>query len=311
MKLQKPLMIIVSLASMAILAKGYVDAGFMSNSFMNDSEIKVVKRLDESHIRYVASYDQNRREKLDFPVNSANMNAINKVWTINAYTYNFGEPEQMNRKLPLELVGNGRVMVAGDEELVYDMVRFDNGAIRLIKEVDGGHEIIDAILENKSVSAASIAVEKEEREVKGVPGLSIEEDMDLTLVKVENASKKDAVESADLSITSEGKIVYFSVNGANVEAEEIKVGGLFNGDFGGENVSGRISNDGSKDKYTVRFFTGALQGVVLHLENTQTAQVEQVEVVEQVEQKVEDRKEISQEEMEMNAMEKGFDFSNN
>lgn len=311
MKLQKPLLMIAALASMALLAKGYVDAGFMSNSFMNDSEIKMVKRLDESHVRYVASYDQNRREKLDFPVNSANMNAINKMWKITAYTYNFGQPEEMNRNLVFELVGNGRVMIAGDEELIYDVVRFENGSIRLIKEVDGGHEIIDAMLEQKSVSAASIAVEKEESEARGVLGLSIAEDMDLVLTKVENVAKRDQIESADLSITAEGKIVYFSVNGVNVEAEEIKVGGIFNGDFGGENVSGRISNDGSKDKFTVRFFTGSLQGTVLHLENSQTAEVSAVEVVEQVEQKVEDRKEVSQEEMDMNVMDNGFDFSNN
>lgn len=310
MKLQKPFIIFVGLASMAILAKGHFDSRFMSNSFMADSEVKMVKRLDDSHVRYVASYDQNRRDKMDFPVNSHNMNLINKIWTVKAYTYNFGESEQMDRKLNFELVGNGRVMIAGDEELVYDMVRFDGQNIRLVKEVDGGHEIIDASFENISVSAASIAVEKEEKEVNGVPGLAIAEDMDLVLVKAEVANKDTVAESAELSITSEGKIIYFSVNGMSVEAEEIKVGGLFNGEFGGEIVSGRISNDGSKDKYIVRFFTGALQGSALYLENVQTADVNEVEIVKPVENKVEERREISQEEMDMNVVETGFDFNN-
>lgn len=313
MKLKKSLLIVLSLASVAILAKGYVDAGFMSNSFMADSEIKEISKTDSSHLRYVASYDQNRREKLDFPVNSANMNAINKVWVITSYTYNFGEAEKMNRKFAFELVGNGRVMIAGDEELTYDMVRFENNQLRLVKEVDGGHEIIEAVLVQTSSDAASVEVAaKEEGEQKGIPGLAIAEDAELVLVKVENVAKKDMVQSAELSITAEGKIVYFNVNGHNFETDEIRVGGLFNGEFNGENVSGRISNNGSPEKYSVRFFTGALQGAVLHLENVQTAQVEEVEVVTQEEQtQVETRREISVEEMEMNAMENGFDFSNN
>ena len=312
MKLKKSILIVLSVASMAILAKGYVDAGFMSNSFMADDEIKMAKRLDDSHQRYVASYEQDQRTKLDFPVNSANMNAINKVWLVTAYTYNFGQSEKLNRKLAFELVGNGRVMIAGDEELTYDMVRFEKNQIRLVKEVDGGHEIIDAVLEQSSVSAASIEVKANEQgEQQGVPGLAIAEDIELVLVKVSNVTKKDLVQSAELSITAEGKILYFNVNGTNFEAEEIRVGGLFNGDFGGENVSGRISNDGSPNKYSVRFFTGALQGAVLHLENSQVAQVEEVQVEIQNENKVESRREISVEEMEMNAMENGFDFSNN
>ncbi|MCK5883591.1 MAG: hypothetical protein KAG61_07880, partial [Bacteriovoracaceae bacterium] len=278
--MKKTLITFIGIASAVVMAKSLVDANFYASNFMNDSEIKVVKRLDDSHVRYVASYDLPESKKINFPVNGDNSALINKTWKITNYTYNFGAPEAHNRNYDLELVGNGRVMIAGDTELVYEMISFNGNSISLIKEVDGGTEMIEAeVVATPEMAAAKYETEEELEVISGVQGVKIEEDYNLVLTKAESPGSKkvEVVTSASLAITTEGTVTSFVVEGEDIVTYEIKVGGLFNGEFNNEMISGRISNGIKKGQYRVRFFTGSLKGQVLHFDDENTYEAPEVE----------------------------------
>ncbi len=322
--MKKSLITFIGIVSAVVMAKSYVDVKFNSTAFMNDSEIKIVKRLDDSHVRYVASYDYSKEDKLQFPVNEENSAAINKVWKLTNYAYDFGTPETLNKNYKLELVGNGLVMLAGDRELVYRMIRFNGTSLRMVKDVEGGTEMIEAVAisvaksSNTSMSAASYEVEEEV--AQGVQGLKIERDYDLSLSKAENDNKKgQTVQSASLSITTEGTVTNFIVDGQDVVAYEIKVGGLFNGEYDGQTVSGRITNGISEGKYRVRFYTGALKGQVLHFGDENAYEEVQVEeqnydqelAQEENKESVQvERKEILDGEIDLDVNIEGYDFNN-
>lgn len=316
--MKKSLVTFLTLASVLVMAKGYVDYNFNSNSFMNDNEIKVVTRLDDSTERYVASYDKYAADRLDFPVNAKNSASINKVWKIVGYTYNFGAPETKNHFLNFELVGSGKVMVAGDEELVYNMIKFSGNSITLIKETDGGSEIIDAVYVAQEEKEESVEVAQEERE-EGVVGLKIEDDFQLVLTKVEHAKSEEAM-SGNLSIRTNGEIISFDVDGNDLTTDGIKVGGIFNGEYNGELVSGKVSKNGGKGKFRVTFFSGTLRGLTLHFQDERD--VESYEVVVLMDKKEKSmsaasapapRRELTEEQIaDMNAQieQNGFDFRN-
>lgn len=229
-----------------------------------DAYIKLVPNKSGSDI-YID------RNIIDFPVNTENINAINGIWTITDYILNFGSAEKYNKDHSLELIGNGKVRVAGDDELVYMIVNFDGTSISLVKEIDGGHEILKAVRPIERESEVVEVVEENERAVRRVNGLDIVEDMELVLVKVSNSTKKVEV-SGSLELTTEGEVLSFIINGDEVVVEdnELKVGGIFSAELNGEMISGRISNNGNKNNFRVIIFTGSLAGTSMDFENVYT-----------------------------------------
>lgn len=149
--------------SAIVLGSTYRDLQFMKPTFMNDSEIKLSKRLDDAE-RSIASFEKSPAT-LWFPLNNDNRGAVNGAWNVYRFVDVNDNVESMNSKINFELVGNGKVMLNRDENQVFNISFMTASTIALWKKVDGGFEILEAkrvnAKRNSFVRSAANAITEE------------------------------------------------------------------------------------------------------------------------------------------------------
>ncbi len=291
-----------ALTSVVVVAGTMNDMQFNSKSFMNESKVEVVERLDDNG-RHVASFE-NAPSVLAIEVTEENIKRINGIWNI----YNIvGDEEKVNFNAKFELVGKGLVKVGGEQVYKISFLS-DLNTIALFKEMnDGKYEIIEARkIETQEQMKKIVAVQK----VMAQEGLTVNaKEIDLSInATATRLAEKFASKKVSGSIRiSNGQIVNFemNLNGEHAisfdEAVEINDGGAIvaQANIGSttETISGIIINSG-KESYTLRIATGEYQGTTIVFDNaSESVEVNNSEVKEEQVEEVQPQVEVASEQV--------------
>jgi len=280
----KSFIALLSLGSMVVLAGTINDMRTNSDSFMQDDEIQVVKRFDDSLIRNVASAERELPAAQYLPVNKENEAKINGKWEIKiiqnddeAEVYN-AQNEEMKIIVNFEMVGTSLVRIDNDNEMVFDIsLLHESGlTIALFRSFGKGFEIIEArrVSEKEVVANTSSEVVAEKIEKKS--GIVANETYDLVLERVLHPTKDSNIlkgEAISGAVTlREGSLENFSAligigkkyeTSVDISFADINDGGQFETDIDGEMVTGLVTNNG-EGSFRVRFVTGKLAGAMLN-----------------------------------------------
>jgi len=279
----------------AVLAGTYADLKLKSNSFMYEDKIDVVSFRPEETNRNVASrvHDFNSPAVTYLGVTDENKKKINGRWEVTRVIDNKGTPIYDSFKnaedkksiiiVNMELVATSTVVLDKDRNQTFKISLLTKAnTIALFKIINGGYEILEAkkILPkprfNKLANTKPVLTEPSQKEVVRPVKKGIRmNDMDLFLESALNPLQSRNVlnikqVSGNLSVF-DGSIQDFSASlnigsakevNLNFSFAEIKDGGQFEAEIGGDKATGIITNNG-EHSYKVRFATGPLQGAIL------------------------------------------------
>lgn len=277
-----------------VLAGTYADIQLKSNSFMFETKIDIVSFTPEETKRIVASrvHDFNLPAVSYLGVTKENKKKIEGRWEItrvidnkgNAIYDTFKNEEDKKSIVIVDMKLTATSTVTLDEDLnqVFKVsLLTKRNTIALFKVVNGGYEILEAkklikkptFISNKLAFKSSGLVEPKTVKKKK-KGIRIN-DMDLFLESALNPLQSRNVlnitqVNGNLSVF-DGSIQDFSASlntGSSKEMNldfsfaEIKDGGQFEAELGGQVATGIITNNG-ESSYKIRFATGPLQGAIL------------------------------------------------
>ncbi|MBT3236826.1 MAG: hypothetical protein HN353_12800 [Bdellovibrionales bacterium] len=159
----KPILMASLFFSFAMLAATLSDYIIYSDNFMEIKDIKLVKRLDDSSFRDVASSRRlaERPKVLFMPINKSNRELINRNWLI----YNYIDAEDQNHPASevttLQLIGTSLVQVGNNlSEIYYISFMSDSSSrIALFRAVEGGYEILEAKVINIHEQTETLAID--------------------------------------------------------------------------------------------------------------------------------------------------------
>lgn len=288
----------VAMGSFLVFGSIYQSYQLADSSFMNDDEVKFVKRLDETRDRYVASAESELAQKYQLaiqylPKNALNSKIINGRWEITRIedekgeeVYNL-EKEDKDILVNFEMIGTSLVRINDDANYTFDIsiLNKTDKSIALFRSFGKGYEIIEAKkVEENTADQFSPRTELAESNVvsrlEEKSSLRVEKTFDLVLERaLVPASGVDKVQVGDdkvegeLNVSPEGIDSFtFTVankNGEPVEysVEEIKLdnngAGTFTALVNGVESTGIASNNG-KDAYRIRFATGPIERSMLN-----------------------------------------------
>jgi hypothetical protein len=285
----KPFLLLSLLASFTILAATLSDYITYSDSFMELQDFKLVKRLDDSTSREVASNNNQpiqRPKVLFLPVNQSNRELINQNWLIYNYIDAEDQYHSTNEPTSLHLVGTSLVQVGSNLSEIY-YVSFMSEAknrIALFRAVENGYEILEAkLIHNQDIDQLPIEddlsnndLNNEESENKQALGINfVKTEGEFLLEHVIYTTKsgkviKDVNVDGVIAI-SNGQIENLSVLASN-ELKELELeilvanindGGQFMAEVASSDtpISGIISNAGKS--WIIRMSTGEMAGFTL------------------------------------------------
>ncbi len=279
----KSFIALLSLGSMVVLAGTINDMRTNSDSFMQDDEITVVKRFDDSLIRNVASAERELPAAQYLPVNKENESKLNGKWEIKviqnddeAEVYSAANSE-MKIIVDFEMVGTSLIRIDNDNEMVFDIsfLHESGSTVALFRSFGKGFEIIEAkkVNEKEVVATASEVIEEK---IEKKSGIVVNETFDLVLERALHPTKDSNILKGDLitgAVTlRQGSLENFSATigiGRKYETDidisfaDINDGGQFEADIDGEMITGLITNNG-EGAFRVRFVTGKLAGAMLN-----------------------------------------------
>lgn len=286
----------VGLLSLAVVANVNFEKSLYSDSFMIDTSANVVsRRLDDSFARVVASEQKEEKIAVKYlEMSEANQAKINGAWEImrgfedindqvSEFYNKFKNPTAAIVKVNIEMAAGG-VYVTGEdfENFFYISDITDEGTLTVVRKLAESHyEVLEAKKLKQSARQVSVVAKAEpaqeaapQREYK--KGVELQKDLDMTIERALLPElSKDVITGELVSgslILSNGNIEMLSAVIRNSEGleksidisyAEIKDGGQFQVDLGGEIIHGIITNNGT-DAYRVRFATGPLQGAMLN-----------------------------------------------
>jgi hypothetical protein len=281
----KSFVALLSLGSMVVLAGTINDMRTNSDSFMQDDEIQVVRRFDDSLIRNVASAERELPAAQYLPVNKENESQVNGKWEIRviqnddeAEVFNANNSE-MKLIVDFEMIGTSLVRIDKDNEMVFDisLLHESGSTIALFRSFGKGYEIIEArrVRESKAKKIAKKAVVASSQ-IEKKSGVVVTDTQDLVLERALHPTKDSNMLKGELitgSVTvAAGTIENFTATigigrkyetSIDISFADINDGGQFEADIDGEMVTGLLTNNG-KDAYRVRFVTGKLAGAMLN-----------------------------------------------
>ena len=286
----------VGLLSLAVVANVNFEKSLYSDSFMIDTSANVVsRRLDDSFARVVASEQKEEKIAVKYlEMSEANQAKINGAWEIMRgfedindqvleFYNKFKNPTAAIVKVNIEMAAGG-VYVTGEdfENFFYISDITDEGTLTVVRKLAESHyEVLEAKKLKQSARQVSVVAKAEpaqqaapQREYK--KGVELQKDLDMTIERALLPElSKDVITGELVSgslILSNGNIEMLSAvirnnegleKSIDISYAEIKDGGQFQVDFGGEIIHGIITNNGT-DAYRVRFATGPLQGAMLN-----------------------------------------------
>ncbi len=279
----------------AVIAGTYADLKLKSNSFMYEEKLDVVSFQPEETNRNVASraHDFNSPAVTYLGVTKKNKEKINGRWEVTRVIDNKGNPiydsfkNEEDKKsiiiVNMELVATSTVVLDKDLNQTFKIsLLTKRNTIALFKIINGGYEILEAkkiipkpkfnkLANNKPVLTQPTQKDEVKPAKKGIRM----NDMDLFLESALNPLQSRNIlnitqVNGNLSVF-DGSIQDFNASlntGSAKEVNldfsfaEIKDGGQFEAEIGGDKATGIITNNG-EHSYKVRFATGPLQGAIL------------------------------------------------
>jgi hypothetical protein len=259
-------------------------------SYMQESEVKFVKRLDESQERVVASAERELKAIQYLPVNERNNALINGKWQVIRIEDEKGEeiyksePSKDKIVVDLDLVSTSQIMINKKNDYLFDLsfLHESGKTIALFRSFGKGYEIIEArrVKEEKYIQAVTeISNNKnfKKLEEKNVIRESEASSTPLTLERamVPSLGNKlmigEEFVSGDVTIASDSiQGLAFEVRNEKGESKsyvlgdiELEAGGSFVTEIDGAETRGIVTNNG-KDAFRIRFATGPLKGSLLN-----------------------------------------------
>ena len=260
------------------------------SSYMDNSEVKFVKRFDEQQERILASAERELKAIQYLPVNEKNEGKVNGKWQIIRIEDEKGEEiynknkEEKKIIVDFSLVSTSQIMINNNDKYLFDLSFLHESAktIAIFRSFGKGYEIIEA------------RRYKEEKYIQNVTNIDTEEAFDKLEDKAEVRESEATSEpltleramipalgsklligeefvSGDVTV-AEGSIQGLSFEVRNEKEEvksyvlgdiELEAGGSFLTEIDGEEARGIVTNNG-KDSYRIRFATGPLKGSLLN-----------------------------------------------
>jgi hypothetical protein len=291
---KKLLMGLGLVGSVVVSGSIYQSMQVNSISYMQDTEIKFVKRFDEAKERFVASSQKDLAPKIALhylPVNDENLELINTEWKIiriensDAQEIYNSQKSEKEMIIDMELIKTSQVMINDDKDYLFDIsfIHPSGKTIALFRSIDGGFEIIEAVKINKKEEIQPKIEEKVADRVINKPKASeikqespFMEPVDLVLervfiptvdarVIVDNelfrgnvTIANNSVQGLDISLEKGEKSVSISISDIQLET-----GGSFVTEIDGQQARGIITGNG-KNAFKLRFATGPYKGAQLN-----------------------------------------------
>lgn len=272
---------VASLMSVVVCAGIVSDMRFNSDEFMKDSEIKFVKRLDDTNAdRYVASTAESDKPAaiINFPLNKKNKERINGKWKFYRFTDEENNVETKEFYANLSLIGNSLVTIENNNNFQFRISFLtDVNTIALVRKVNFGYEILEGRKVFEKIKIEEKKIEKSEviddLDKKDLTGIELDEMTDFALESVTGYKKRVSVgpmveNGIRISSTNiEDMIIETNEFRVEISYAELATGGIFNSEMTSslshdvEKVSGKVFKTRGSGKFRVTFFTGSLKGV--------------------------------------------------
>lgn len=259
-------------------------------SYMQESEVKFVKRLDESQERVLASAERELKAIQYLPVNERNNALVNGKWQVIRIEDEKGEeiyksePSKDKIVVNLDLVSTSQIMINSKTDYLFDLsfLHESGKTIALFRSFGKGYEIIEArrVKEEKyiqSVTEISSNNNFKKLEEKNIVRESEATSTPLTLERAMIPSLGNKLMIGEEFVSGDVTIANDSIQGLAFEVRnekdesksyvlgdiELEAGGSFVTEIDGVETRGIVTNNG-KDAFRIRFATGPLKGSLLN-----------------------------------------------